>query len=359
MRAAGSSVGQAARSWRASATGARAASRIPACGIITCMKRALVALSVSLPWRRGADGTFTVRILTPETALKASQAALKSCRDSGFQVAVAVVDGRGAGARGDRYAGPHTPDMATAKAYTAVSFRTNTTELAEASQPGRPASGIRHRPGVAAVGGGMMIEAGGRSSGRSASPGRRAPPRTTHAPRRASPRFAKTSSCETILRMKARWIRLGAIGQRDFDAAYAALAAAQPRARRCSCGARRRRAIPCAYRAPQVRPRAAAPVAPVGPRRRGRDLPAVWRAGVPERRALPARAPHSAKPRRRRRMRGHRFELLDALPGSCVATPSLELEHAFRLRLEAQHGWQFDHSWPTSWKIGVRARFPR
>ena len=61
----------------------------------------------------------------------------------------------------DRYAGPHTPDMASAKAYTAVSFRTNTTELAEATQPGRPASGIRHRPGVAAVGGGMMIEAGG------------------------------------------------------------------------------------------------------------------------------------------------------------------------------------------------------
>jgi uncharacterized protein GlcG (DUF336 family) len=61
----------------------------------------------------------------------------------------------------DRFAGPHTPDMATAKAYTAVSFRTNTTELAEQSQPGRPASGIRHRPGVAAVGGGMMIEAGG------------------------------------------------------------------------------------------------------------------------------------------------------------------------------------------------------
>jgi len=34
-------------------------------------------------------------------------------------------------------------------------------------------------------------------------------------------------------------------------------------------------------------------------------------------------------------------------PGSCVATPSFELEQAFRLRLEAQHGWQFDHSWPT------------
>jgi hypothetical protein len=23
------------------------------------------------------------------------------------------------------------------------------------------------------------------------------------------------------------------------------------------------------------------------------------------------------------------------------------MEEAFRLRLEAQHGWQFDHSWPS------------
>ena len=110
-----------------------------------------------------ADATYAVKVLTPETALKAAQAALKSCRDRGFQATVAVVDRAGVVQvlLRDRFAGPHTTDMAAAKAYTAVSFRTNTTELAEATQPGRPASGIRNRPGVAAVGGGLMIEAGG------------------------------------------------------------------------------------------------------------------------------------------------------------------------------------------------------
>jgi hypothetical protein len=42
-------------------------------------------------------------------------------------------------------------------------------------------------------------------------------------------------------------------------------------------------------------------------------------------------------------------------PGRCVATPSLELEHAFRLRLQAQHGWEFDHSWPNELESTPRA----
>ena len=108
------------------------------------------------------DATFSVRVLTPETALKAAQAALARCRAAGFQVAVAVVDRMGVTQvmLRDRFAGPHTPDMAIAKGWTAVSFRTNTTDLAAATQSGTQ-SGIRHRPGVAAVGGGLMIEAGG------------------------------------------------------------------------------------------------------------------------------------------------------------------------------------------------------
>ena len=127
------------------------------------MTRAWLLLAALALSAHAQDATYAVRLLSPETALKAAQAALKSCRDRGFQAAVAVVDRMGVVQvlLRDRFAGPHTPDMAAAKAYTAASFRTNTTELAEASQAGRPASGIRHRPGVAAVGGGMMIEAGG------------------------------------------------------------------------------------------------------------------------------------------------------------------------------------------------------
>ena len=121
----------------------------------------LLLLLFSVPARPQA--TFNVKVLTPDSALKAAQAALKRCRDSGWQVSVAVSDRMGVVQvlLRDRFAGPHTVEMAGAKAYTAVSFRTNTTELAEATQPGRPQSGIRNRPGVAAVGGGLMIEAGG------------------------------------------------------------------------------------------------------------------------------------------------------------------------------------------------------
>ena len=38
---------------------------------------------------------------------------------------------------------------------------------------------------------------------------------------------------------------------------------------------------------------------------------------------------------------------LAQFPAQCVPTPARDLEQAFRQRLEAQHGWQFDTSWPT------------
>ena len=109
------------------------------------------------------EGTHSVHLLTPETALRAAQAALTKCRADGYQVAVAVVDRSGVTqvVLRDRFAGPHTPDMAISKAWTAVSFRTDTTTLAQETQAGKQMSGVRHRPGVVAVGGGVMIEGKG------------------------------------------------------------------------------------------------------------------------------------------------------------------------------------------------------
>jgi uncharacterized protein GlcG (DUF336 family) len=110
-----------------------------------------------------AEPTYSVRLLTPETALKAAQVALQRCRDQGYQVAVAVVDRAGTPQvmLRDRFAGAHTPDTAIRKAWTAVSFRTSTTDLANETQAGKLQSGIRQMARVAAIGGGWMIEAAG------------------------------------------------------------------------------------------------------------------------------------------------------------------------------------------------------
>ncbi len=107
--------------------------------------------------------TFTTTSLTPETALRAAQAALARCRVDGYQVSVAVVDRSGLTQvlLRDRFAGPHTVEIATNKAWSAVSFRTNTTEIEKASRPGQAMAGIRQFPRMVAVGGGLMIQGGG------------------------------------------------------------------------------------------------------------------------------------------------------------------------------------------------------
>lgn len=116
-------------------------------------------------WAQGA--TFQTKSLTPETALKAANVALQTCRKQGYQVAVAVVD-RGGVLQvllRDRFAGPHTPKVATDKAWTANSFKATTRDLAVETQPGKPMSGLRSHPRFLAAGGGLMIEAGGSQLG--------------------------------------------------------------------------------------------------------------------------------------------------------------------------------------------------
>lgn len=117
-----------------------------------------------LPAAALAQGaTFQTKSLTPETALTAAKAAMDFCRGQGYQVGVAVVDRAGLTQvfLRDRFAGAHTVDVATSKAWTAASFRTSTLTLAAETQAGRPMSGIRATPRMLAVGGGAVIEGGG------------------------------------------------------------------------------------------------------------------------------------------------------------------------------------------------------
>lgn len=109
------------------------------------------------------EPSYILKLMTPETALKAALAVQSECRSQGFQVTVAVVNRAGQlqVLLRDRYAGEHTVEAAINKAWTAASFRQTTAQLAENTQSNKESSGIRNVSKVLAVGGGVLIEAGG------------------------------------------------------------------------------------------------------------------------------------------------------------------------------------------------------
>lgn len=131
----------------------------------------LLALALALPLapqaRAEEEALVTFKVLAPQLAVDLALSTLAACSERGYQVAVAVVDRFGvpqAMVRA-RFAGPHTPDTATRKAYTAVSFRSDTVSLAAATQPGQPQAGARDITGVLMLGGGLPIEVSGQVVG--------------------------------------------------------------------------------------------------------------------------------------------------------------------------------------------------
>lgn len=124
---------------------------------------ALLLISVSAYPGLTQEATVSHKVLSPDMALELARASLEACRSRGFQVAVAIVDrfGQPQVMLRDRFAGPHTPSTATGKAWTAVSFRSNTTDLIPLSQPAQPQAGLRDLPNVVLLGGGIMIDSGG------------------------------------------------------------------------------------------------------------------------------------------------------------------------------------------------------
>ncbi|MDH5556915.1 MAG: heme-binding protein [Alphaproteobacteria bacterium] len=132
---------------------------------MTKLTTALLIASVIYAPPVWAEGEMLVSLksMTPETALTVARAALADCREKGYQVAVAVVDRSGVLQIliRDRYAGAHTPETARRKAWTAVSFRTDTQAMAEETQAGKEASGVRFVDEAMMVGGGVMVRAAG------------------------------------------------------------------------------------------------------------------------------------------------------------------------------------------------------
>lgn len=128
----------------------------------------LAALAIAMAFgtsaARADDTAFvTYKSLTPEVALEAAQAAMKTCRDHGYQIAVAVVDrsGQPQVLLRDRFAGLPAPDTATRKAYTALSFRSSTADLAKSIRDGQLDPALARLPNIAMLGGGLAIETAG------------------------------------------------------------------------------------------------------------------------------------------------------------------------------------------------------
>ena len=122
--------------------------------------------ALALPAQADDDGAFvTFQVLKPELALQMAQAAMESCRAAGYQIGVTVVDRFGTPQvfLRDRYAGLHSYETSRRKAWTAVSFRTSTSDLAVATEVGTPSSGIRDLTEALPLGGGLVVYEGGGS----------------------------------------------------------------------------------------------------------------------------------------------------------------------------------------------------
>ncbi len=129
------------------------------------MKKLLTAaLIFATPLQAGEDDAFVeFKVLKPEIAIKMAVAAMNHCRDGGYMVGVSVVDRFGVTQAfiRDRFAGPHVEETAKRKAWTSVSFRTDTLSFSDVTQAGEEAYGIRFISKALPLGGGVPVEAEG------------------------------------------------------------------------------------------------------------------------------------------------------------------------------------------------------
>lgn len=109
-----------------------------------------------------AQTVLNERQISLGLAREAANAAINQCRKDGYQVSVTVVDrsGQVKVMMRDDNSGPHTPDTSRRKAYTALTFRTSTTELANRVASNPSAANLRDITDIILLAGGLPIRAG-------------------------------------------------------------------------------------------------------------------------------------------------------------------------------------------------------
>jgi uncharacterized protein GlcG (DUF336 family) len=110
-----------------------------------------------------AEGLMTTHRIPAALAAEAVTVAVATCAGQGFPVSSAFLDADGvqqAFLRGDG-AGIHTVQMANDKAYTSVTFRTNTSVMVEATNKGSPPpAAVVKLPHLILAPGGVVILGG-------------------------------------------------------------------------------------------------------------------------------------------------------------------------------------------------------
>ncbi|MBK9306205.1 MAG: heme-binding protein [Nitrospira sp.] len=121
-------------------------------------------LSTTMPLVGSAEDLPKEATLPLSLANKAMEAAVEACKKDGYRVSVSVVDRNGvlrAMGRADG-AGPHTVDSSRKKAYTAVSIRRPTSELADLITKVPTLEALRDMNSeILILGGGLPVEIGG------------------------------------------------------------------------------------------------------------------------------------------------------------------------------------------------------
>jgi uncharacterized protein GlcG (DUF336 family) len=144
------------------------------------MKPSLLSPHPSLPRKRGrvwegvvlcvaflvsqahAQGLLPTHRISADLANQAVAAVVAKCASQGYAETGSLVDADGvqqAVLRGDR-AGAHTLESAYAKAYTAASFKTDTTALVERSKTVPALVNLFKLPHLLLLGGGIVIKVG-------------------------------------------------------------------------------------------------------------------------------------------------------------------------------------------------------